>query len=226
MLGKEWNKGNFGGKKNNCHAERFLLRMSTTLEKQGGYLRTATYGARSEQKRLRMSPSVGYALANNQGGGQQHRGFTLIELLVVVLIIGILTEIALSQYQRAVEKSHVTQALTFVRSLANAQEVFFLEKGHYVTSFDELDLEFPGTVNNKGKKTLAHFSCDVRDRQGATWGVPDDLIAVCGHRGYALFARPQNGKIYCYVDSVGKDPNRICKQLSHGIKEGIYYVVQ
>ena len=57
------------------------------------------------------------------------RGFTLIELLVVVLIIGILSSVALPQYTKAVEKSRMTEALTMMRSLQQATDVYLLESG-------------------------------------------------------------------------------------------------
>lgn len=74
----------------------------------------------------------------------QKQGFTLIELLVVVLIIGILSAVALPQYQTAVEKSRAAEALVIVRALINAQELYRLSNGVYSNDINDLDVEVPG----------------------------------------------------------------------------------
>ncbi|MDD7578145.1 MAG: prepilin-type N-terminal cleavage/methylation domain-containing protein [Elusimicrobia bacterium] len=73
----------------------------------------------------------------------QKSGFTLIELLVVVLIIGILSAVALPQYEWTVEKSRAAEALAVLKTLRDAQEVYYMVNGAYASDFTALDVEVP-----------------------------------------------------------------------------------
>lgn len=64
------------------------------------------------------------------------KGFTLIELLVVVLIIGILSAVALPQYQKAVTKARFAEAFTNLKTIADAVKVCELETGTKAHSSD------------------------------------------------------------------------------------------
>lgn len=81
------------------------------------------------------------------------KGFTLIELLVVVLIIGILSAVALPQYQKAVEKARATQALTLLKSIGSAANVYYMANGDYPTSFGELDVDISNWTGNEAWRT-------------------------------------------------------------------------
>ncbi len=65
----------------------------------------------------------------NMNQKNTRRGFTLIESLVVVLIIGILAAVAVPQYQKAVEKSKVAQALTFLNAIYKGHQLCVLQNG-------------------------------------------------------------------------------------------------
>ena len=75
---------------------------------------------------------------------QTNKGFTLIELLVVVLIIGILAAIALPQYQKAVEKARMTEAIMMVEAIAKANDRYFLANNEYTRDINNLDIDIPG----------------------------------------------------------------------------------
>ncbi len=91
-----------------------------------------------------------------------NQGFTLIELLVVVLIIGILSAVALPQYQTAVERSRATEALTQMNAIQTAAERYHAQHEAWPTdnNFNKLDVDIPmrDSTNYGGKNFILTFT--------------------------------------------------------------------
>jgi len=132
-------------------------------------------------------------------------GFTLIELLVVVLIIGILASVALPQYNKAVEKSRATQALTLLKTLGQAQESYHLANGQYATTFEELSVDLPAGFVPGG----SFYSYQTVDNHtNGEWVVQISTENNCGYiiighpagnayQGAGFVYGTSTGKIYC-----------------------------
>ena len=91
------------------------------------------------------------------------KGFTLIELLVVVLIIGILSSVALPQYQKAVYKARVNRVWALLKSIKDAQEVYYMANGTYTDDLSPLDIQIPkGDVHSiitSGEEIYSNGTC-------------------------------------------------------------------
>ena len=70
-----------------------------------------------------------------------NKAFTLIEILIVVLIIGSLAAIAVPKYQKAVDKARAAEAITILKNITEAQEVYYLANGEYTDDLENLDIK-------------------------------------------------------------------------------------
>ena len=157
-----------------------------------------------------------------------HSGFTLIELLVVVLIIGILSAVALPQYQTAVYKSRASELYSNIQTAVQAGEVYYLANGSYPTSWLDLDIELPyerltddGGANFKenGLLIMQNGNSYGLDVDGYVYGKLAD-----GSLSLSYFYTPQTsglfkGKFICRCPQSNQAANQACLSLG-GVLNG------
>ncbi|MBO5012192.1 MAG: prepilin-type N-terminal cleavage/methylation domain-containing protein [Elusimicrobiaceae bacterium] len=90
-------------------------------------------------------------------------GFTLIELLVVVLIIGILSAVALPQYEQAVLKARYTQMQTIISAYKTAAEAYYMANGAYPQYWHDMDLEPPSGCTANDTAIEGRLSCTKKE---------------------------------------------------------------
>ena len=135
------------------------------------------------------------------------KGFTLIELLVVVLIIGILSAVALPEYEKAVEKSRAATAIQAVKSIKDAQEAFYMANGYYAPSLDLLDVQVTPALKDY---TLEEGSLGS-GRYAYKHNKKDYYIAGSGVFRVGVTDADRTDVIYCCGDSkfcrvIGSEP--------------------
>lgn len=91
-------------------------------------------------------------------------GFTLIELLVIVVIIGILSAIAVPQYQKAVERARASEALANVRALVGALKIYEMANGRITSDLSQPDIDLTGTLSQNNKQLATDlFTYSIHD---------------------------------------------------------------
>ena len=132
-------------------------------------------------------------------------GFTLIELLVVVLIIGVLTAIALPQYEVVVEKSRASEAMVNAKAIQDAMQ--------------RHEQEFPGDSTTNCTKIA-----DVQ-LQGGTWNTGD--LACRSIHDFVFTTKNFNFDLTGNNSCVGAGTNSnyftICRRGTNGSLYVIHY---
>ena len=144
----------------------------------------------AEQKPLSMTPCFS-------------KGFTLIELLVVVLIIGILSAVALPQYQKAVYKARLTEMDIVLNTYKKAISVFSLSDGAagYLTGENPvvLDFDIPAEKAQETMSCKGRFGWEAFCAPGycaVAVGSGKDLCSGGNTDWFCIFASNDGGKTW------------------------------
>ena len=99
-------------------------------------------------------------------------GFSLVEIMVVVAIVGILTSIAIPQYQKYQRKSMQNEAKLLLSGLYTSERVFISNWGYGATNFHQLGFSPKGALNYNTGWDNAPANKDITTSRPARYNGP------------------------------------------------------
>jgi len=121
---------------------------------------------------------------------QKEQGFTLIELLVAVAIIGILSMIAIPQFNEYRRQGFDARAQSDLRNIMTAQEAYFADTELYTNSI--------GSLVGFGEVSDGVVASIASDGPGDGWG--------------GLTYHPSGDHTYCYDSQAWPDVKEVVGQ--------------
>ncbi|MBR3632742.1 MAG: prepilin-type N-terminal cleavage/methylation domain-containing protein [Elusimicrobiaceae bacterium] len=158
------------------------------------------------------------------------QAFTLIELLVVVLIIGLLSAIALPQYEKAIWKSKAANLQLLTRRIGEEHQIYYDDNATCATSFAAIDTSLDGALPTELNNSTIVFW----DGYGRINGRGNDNFSVgiyCDqYRGYWILGRfskgPYAGSGFAFLNDpvytgIDKKYSKQLLCLAHNDSDGI-----
>lgn len=151
-------------------------------------------------------------------------GFTLIEIIIATVIIAILAAVALPMYKRAMLKSRVNSVMPIAKTIARAQEIYYLSENKYTDVMDNLDV----THTNSEEENSAEITLRNDDRYQYVMGYHKSAPNV----HYIAFLKHSENfpdAILCEAKNEDEDAQWLCgdefegQRIDHGSLSGSGY---